>query len=147
MHAERARLAEPLLPRPRGAHETHGGLATGTSLTKLVRAHRRGAYARLTRPNLTEATYDVVLIDGRYRTACAWAVLPYLTETAGFPCRRRVDPADIVERVNPDGALFQFDKTARDPKTHLCRGVGCTAKLLRGYSIGWSMLTLWRCFE
>ena len=80
------------------------------------------AFADIMRPYIqapaqfTEATYDVVLIDGRYRTACAWAVLPYLMETSVVLWH---DYGRDHWNAHPsDGALFQFDKTARDPKTH-----------------------------
>ena len=64
----------------------------------------------------TEATYDVVLIDGRYRTACAWSVLPYLKETSVVLWHDYGH--DHWDAQPPDGEVFQFDRTARDPKTH-----------------------------
>ena len=114
MH-ERARLLEPLLPRPGGAHGRGGAVPPREHVSD-------EAFADIMRPYIqapaqfTEATYDVVLIDGRYRTACAWAVLPYLKETSAS-CGTIT--AAIAWNAHPsDGALFQFDKTARDAKTH-----------------------------
>ena len=113
MH-ERARLLEPLLPRPGGAHGEWGRPDREHVLDE--------AFADIMRPYIqapaqfTEATYDVVLIDGRYRTACAWAVLPYLKETSVVLWHDY--GRDHWNAHPPDGALFQFDKTARDPKTH-----------------------------
>ena len=64
----------------------------------------------------TEATYDVVLIDGRFRTACAWSVLSYLKETSVVLWHDYGH--DHWNAHPPDGEVFQFDRTARDPKTH-----------------------------
>ena len=74
------------------------------------------AFADIMRPYIqapaqfTEVTYDVVLIDGRYRTACAWAVLPYLKETSVVLCtigrdRARATRGRRVVSVRQDGEV------------------------------------------